>query len=253
MFLMERQEEICSLLELEGRVTVVELAKRFGVSENCIRTDLMTLAGQGKCHRVYGGAFAASSPVVRDLSTKLASDQEGKAEMASIAYDLIQDGEIIFLDISTTNVLLAKLLATGNKSCTVVSNMIDVSVEASSNPSVHVIGIGGTLSPLSHGFIGPMTVAALVPMRFDAAFMGTNAVDITNGAVMTAGVEDALVKQQVLGHTKRNYLLVDKRKYTAEGAYQYAEIRQFLAVITDADDPGCIDGLEKSGVEVLKK
>lgn len=251
MFLMERQEQICAILAEQGRVTVADLARRFGVSENCIRTDLVSLAEQGKCHRVYGGAIAMSSPVVRDLPTKLASDQEGKSRMASMAFGLIQENEIVYLDISTTNVLLAKLIAAGTKPCTVISNMIEVVVEASINPLVHVIGVGGTLSSLSHGFTGSLTVAAIAPMRFDAAFMGTNAIDVENGDVMTASAEDGLVKQQVLSNAKRNYLLVDERKYTATGAYRYAGLSGFTAVITDIEDKVLRDTLGQRGVEVL--
>lgn len=55
MFPEERQQRLAEALEREGRVGVGELARRFGVTEDCVRKDLRALVAQGRCRRVYGG------------------------------------------------------------------------------------------------------------------------------------------------------------------------------------------------------
>ena len=43
MFLEERQESIMTMLNEDGKVRVMELSAKFGVTEDCIRKDLGSL------------------------------------------------------------------------------------------------------------------------------------------------------------------------------------------------------------------
>lgn len=51
MYSSERQEEIAHIIDVEGRVTVAELSKRFAVTSDCIRKDLRQLVAQGRCRQ----------------------------------------------------------------------------------------------------------------------------------------------------------------------------------------------------------
>ena len=55
----ERLRDIQARLSREGRVMVAELARAYETSEDTIRRDLRTLAAEGRCQRVYGGALPA--------------------------------------------------------------------------------------------------------------------------------------------------------------------------------------------------
>ena len=54
-FLEERYEKIVERVELEGRVTVKDLAKEFKVTEDCIRKDLRELESREKLKRCLVG------------------------------------------------------------------------------------------------------------------------------------------------------------------------------------------------------
>lgn len=71
MFLEERQNQIVSLLEREGRVSVSDLAERFSVTEDCIRKDLRHLVADGRCRRVYGGATRIEPEVNRRIVSRV--------------------------------------------------------------------------------------------------------------------------------------------------------------------------------------
>ena len=58
MYAMERQEFIERLLLDEGRVSVVELARRFDVTTETVRRDLDQLERIGALRRVHGGAVS---------------------------------------------------------------------------------------------------------------------------------------------------------------------------------------------------
>ena len=108
---------------------------------------------------------------------------------------LIKNNETIFLDISTTNIELAKLLATSNMRVVVVSNMIDILQILATNPSITAIGTGGTMYQTVNGFMGAATIEVIKQYSFDRAFIGSCGVDMTDCAITTLGVEDGLTKK----------------------------------------------------------
>ena len=103
----------------------------------------------------------------------------------SKAFKLIKNNETIFLDISTTNIELAKLLATSNMRVVVVSNMIDILQILATNPSITAIGTGGTMYQTVNGFMGAATIEVIKQYSFDRAFIGSCGVDMTDCAITT--------------------------------------------------------------------
>ena len=58
-----RHPEILEIARQEGRVTVEDLAARFGVTVQTIRRDLADLAEAGRLARVHGGAVPSRTAV----------------------------------------------------------------------------------------------------------------------------------------------------------------------------------------------
>lgn len=235
LFLKERQDAIAQDVQAQGRVTVSELAERFQVSEDCIRKDLKALADEGRCQRVYGGAIRVEEAPDRNIVHRLDVRTAQKQRVAEQAYGLIGDGETVFLDISTTNVALARLLAAGPKRCNVVSNMIDLLQILAANPAIRVLCPGGNVNLELNGFVGALTLETLAPMRFDKCFVGALGVDLESGGVLTFDVDDGLVKRAVLERSAGSYLVVDGQKFGAPGNYRFAAVSDFTAVVTDDD------------------
>lgn len=233
MFLKERQDKIVEIINAEGRVTVPDLAEKFGVTEDCIRKDLKQLDAQGALKKVYGGAISVAAAPERNVTKRIGVYMAEKRAIAEKAYEQISPGETIFLDVSTTNLALAELIAKGTKQVFVVSNMIEILRTLSTNPALTVLGTGGSVNTELDGFMGSMTLKMLEPMRFDKAFLGALAVDLESGDVLTYVWDDALIKQLVLGNASRSFLMVDAHKFDAAGNYAYAKLSDFDAVVTD--------------------
>lgn len=143
MFTEERQSAIENCLRENGKVKVKELSEMFQVTEDCIRKDLKILENAGKLKRTYGGAILSQDyPLKRDVVDRRQFNLDKKRTIAAKAFKLIKNNETIFLDISTTNIELAKLLATSNMRVVVVSNMIDILQILATNPSITAIGTG---------------------------------------------------------------------------------------------------------------
>ena len=73
MFMEERQQKIAEVIEATGKITVAEIVKEYGISEESARRDLRLLEQKGICKRTHGGAIypqqvSVRPPVNREFS-----------------------------------------------------------------------------------------------------------------------------------------------------------------------------------------
>lgn len=251
MFLQERQNAIAELIAEQGRVAVSDLAARFDVSEDCIRKDLKQLVEEGRAKKVYGGAIRPEAAPERVVLNRVDTNADAKRAIAERAYALIEPGDTVFLDVSSTNHYLAQLLAAGDTHCQVVSTMIDILQILAANPLVTAVGTGGTVNRELNGFVGVRTVEALGPLRFDRAFIAALGVDAVSGDVLTFDADDGIVKRCALERSREAYLVADAEKFGAWGTYAYGNVRDFTAVITAPATPALVKSLEEAGAVVL--
>ena len=112
MFTEERQNAIEKCLREKGKVRVKELSEMFQVTEDCIRKDLKILENAGRLKRTYGGAILSQEyPLERNVVDRRMYNLDKKKVIAAKAFKLIKNNETIFLDVSTTNIELARLIA----------------------------------------------------------------------------------------------------------------------------------------------
>lgn len=234
MFTSERHEQILHKLQIEGKVKVKELSEKFAVSEDCIRKDLKQLEEAGHLKRAYGGAIATDDRLIRDVFARKDKDADVKREIAQKAYDVIESGETIFLDISTTNIYLAQLLATGKKSCIIVSNMIEILQILAKNPLLNVIGTGGNVNMELNGFVGAMTLSIIKQHYFDRCFIGTLGVDESLTYLTTFDLDDGLVKEAAIKNSKLKYVVMDTNKFKSCGKFKFSNLHDIDMIITDS-------------------
>ncbi len=140
----ERQNMIVQLVNEHGAVSVKELSARFAVTDDSIRKDLALLQKNGRLKKTYGGALKIAPDEDHFVSQRKPKYRAEKQRIAKKALKLLHDGETIFLDISTTNIELAKLLKTSGLALTVVTNMVDVMTTMAGDEHNRLIFIGGT-------------------------------------------------------------------------------------------------------------
>src|SRR5438445_12871475 len=101
-------QRVLELLDTREVVSVTELAHAFAVSEVTVRNDLATLARQGLIARIRGGARAlqrGQSEVAFDV--RLRVQEAEKRAIARAAAAMVDDGEAVALDSSTTAFYIA--------------------------------------------------------------------------------------------------------------------------------------------------
>lgn len=234
MLAEERQSTIAAMVNESGSVLVKELAEQFEVTEDSIRKDLALLQKKGLLKKTYGGAVKVRvNEHERFVAQRKEKNVENKEKIAHKALELISDKEVIFMDISTSNLELARLLKESGKQVTVVTNMIDVMLVFTGESSVKTIFLGGAFSEGRDGFVGALTNQQVRLFRFDKAFMGVVGVDLENNSVSTYEAEDAITKKTIMEYTSQAYMMLETRKFGSQGNYVYAGVDDFTGAILD--------------------
>ena len=101
MFQRERIDKILSILHRRGYITVKSLTEELHYSTATINRDLNILEQMGEIRRTYGGA-ELTVPKTVPVMFRYEQGKTGKKRIAKAAADLVEDGDTIFMDGSTT-------------------------------------------------------------------------------------------------------------------------------------------------------
>lgn len=234
MFTEERLEELLKILKIQGNLKVKDLSSKFNVTEDCIRKDLNSLETQGHLKRTSDGAVQLrESSHNYDFTLRKDIDILKKNIIAMKAFNIIQERETIFLDMSTTNLLLSKLLAKSKKRLTVVTNMLEILNVLSKENNITVISSGGVVNKYLGGFTGISAIEFISNYKFDRTFIGLRGVDVFDRSLTNFEIEDGITKKAVLDSGKKNYIIMESRKFHFDGNYKFATLDDIDYIITD--------------------
>lgn len=233
MFLEERYSKIIELINIHGRAAVKDLAKEFKVSDDCIRKDLRELENRGELKRVYGGAIVnRSHSDIKTVDERKNINMEIKKKIAENALQIIKDGDIIFLDVSTINLEIAKKLKNSSIKITVVTNMIEIVMELKKCRSIRIITVGGEFNTEVGAVIGAAADRYIKNFTYDKCFIGVCGINRENGYVSTINLEDGNTKKTVIECSNKSYLVMEAEKFNYDEFYKFAKLEDISGIIT---------------------
>src|SRR4051794_24565933 len=230
-----RREEIRQLLMEAGAVTVSQLQEQFGISPMTARRDLDALERQGTARRTHGGAVLPSLAAPEDSFTKrVGVAAEAKLRLADAAFELLNPGETLFLDSSSTAYFLARRIAQGGRAVRVLTNSGPVMqvLTACENSQVELYVIGGVHRRLTGSFVGPSAVRMIREHFVDRVFLSVTG--LAHHRVLTdADGLEAAVKRAMIEQAREAVLLLDASKLTKHGKHAVATLKQMSLVLAD--------------------
>ena len=206
MLAIERKNEILSILQKEQRVLVSELSQRYNVTEETIRRDLEKLEREGFVKKTYGGAVLNKNISV-DLPLKIRekTNRKEKLAIAQKVAELVEEGECIMLDSSSTSLMKKK------EKLTVITNSVEVLIELSGCEGIQVISTGGTLRDSSLSLVGKAASDILSRYNVDKAILSCKGLDMHKGVTESHEME-AEVKMSMRACAKTTILAADSSK-----------------------------------------
>ena len=220
--------------------SLAELMKAFHVSSATIHRDVAELVQREVFQRVRGGvAFvdnAAAAPrgvASSSYVERRAVNASAKERIARAALAYVEEGDILFLDSSTTVAHLAEELArSAFTNLTVITNSVAVMQLFRRFPAHYVrIALGGNYDPQLNSFLGQSAFRELDRLTITKAFVSGFGVD---DKIATTNHEDqAALVTRVLDKAAKHYLLVDRTKFGRTGLYRLAARGLFDAIVSD--------------------
>jgi len=244
----ERRSMIMDVLRREDIVRSSVLQKRFKVSDMTIRRDLEKLERLGLLKRVHGGAVVNQStsgkaPPEGAFEDRMPLYTEEKAAIGKSAASLVQDGQFIFLDGSTTAIHMTKYL-TGFNHVTVVTDGIEVLRALAGKPGIEVIILGGTLQRDHNTIDGPFAIDNAEQINLDYLFLTCGGFD--RAGVYDYGTIGTSIKRILIRRARKKVVLANSEKHGKRHYFLICTWGQIDMLITD-------EGLPVEGREALKR
>lgn len=233
MFAEERLQQIVELLKKDGKVFVKDLSIKFNVTDGMIRKDLQRLEKEGKIKRTHGGAILKRNMAENtSISNRMIKNLSFKKTIAEKAFALIEENDIIFLDISSINFILAEIIAKSNKTVTLLTNMVELTSFFKDTSTVTVICIGGIYNKKLGGVVGSEAIESIGKYRVNKAFIGSCGVNLQDQSISNFDLEEGHTKKAIIAAAKNTYIVMENEKFYYDGTYRFAYLRDIDGIIT---------------------
>ena len=229
----EREREIIDILKFEnGFITVKELCQKLYASESSIRRDLTALENRGIVKRTYGGAeLITNFSGVISFSKRAHHNTEAKRIIAKKAAKLIQDGNIIFLDQSSTSFYLANEII-NRTALTVITSNIEI-LYLLSDSGVKVVSSGGYLSSENRCcLIGPDAQSVFENTYADIVFFSAKSLS-DDGIISDYTREEVSLRSSMLKNSTKKVFLCDSEKFGSKSAYKQCTLSDVDYLISE--------------------
>lgn len=229
----ERDKAILELLLKKKKVSVKELATTLYVSEPSVRRDLSRLENQHLIKRTHGGAMIDESVQSKNkIPFKVRELEESSAKIiiAKAAVKLVEDGNVIFLDSSTSAYNIIPFLE-GKKNLTVITNGVRA-LEKLAEYGINTISTGGILDPACMSLVGEEAYKTIEAINADICFFSCRGLD-GEGNLTDIFPSENYVRQKMIKNSKRAYLLCGSEKIGKKYYHNLCNADKLDGVITD--------------------
>ena len=232
MIPVERHQQILSLVQERGVVSIAELTERLSVSHMTIRRDLQKLEEQGAVMLVSGGVRSterlSSEPSHLDKTSMFSQEKQA---IGAAAAQHIPAGSCLYLDAGTTTLALARELSQ-REDLLIVTNDFAIANFLIDSSQCRMIHTGGTLCRHNRSCVGETAAQTLKELSIDIAFISASCWGLRG--IFTPHEERIAVKRAAAEVSRKRVLLADSSKYNKIATFQALSLNQFDTLITDS-------------------
>jgi len=233
----ERENHILETILKKKRVTVRELAAELYASEPSIRRDLVNLEKRKLVKRIYGGAVLeehSESLSKIPFALREMENQDAKQIVAQKASELVRDGDVIFLDASSSACAMVPYLAE-KSNLTVITSGVRT-LQRLGEYGICAYSTGGRLFAASQSLIGQDACATISRYNADLLFFSCRGLS-ENGAVTDFSIEENVVREAMMKQAKRCFLLCVSDKIGKTYLHNLCSTQDIEAVISETNEP----------------
>jgi len=231
----QRKNRILAAIAEAGFLTVGEIGRQFFISEPTVRRELAVLEAEGLIRRSHGGAAILSDGLRQPFAFRKTENLVRKRKLGQAGAELIRDGDVIFLDTSTTVLTVTEHLRSRH-GVTVVTNSLSVMQRIAemklAADRVSCRCTGGELHAESAGLVGSTAEKYVAGMRFDKFFFSVPCIS-AHGRISDYSERETYLRRAVLENTRTSVLLFDGSKWDREAVYTVSSLDKMSHIVTD--------------------
>jgi len=239
-----RRDRIVTLVKSCGFMAVEELARRFNVSVQTIRTDLRDLQEQGRVFRRHGLAGPAPDPDNSAYEKREVWNRSGKMAIAARVAELIPEGCTIAIGTGTTAELAAQHLSS-HRNLTVLTNNLHVVLTLQNAPNVTLRLAGGTVRTRDLDIIGADSADFFGGLRADYGIVSVGGMT-DDGDLLDFNMDEVRARRALVSCCDHAILMIDEKKVGRKALCRDGHASDFQTVLLNTA-PG--DALQRALVK----
>lgn len=245
----KREAMILELLAQHGKLDVVTLAEKLGVSQVTVRKDLDVLERKGILRREHGCAIFGGSD---DLGNRLAIHYEEKRRIAKRAAQLVAPGETVMIESGSCCALLAEEIARTKSDATIITNSAFIASYIRNVNKARVVLLGGDFQNDAQVMVGPILRTCAAQFYVDKLFVGTDGFSTKLGFTNNDHLRVQAVRDMAQ-QANRVIVVTESEKFSQQGVVPLNLGDRVLSVVTDGWIPADKEReLASQGISVFK-
>lgn len=247
----KRRQAILKYLKNNHTAKTEELSELLLVSPTTIRRDFQALEKEGIVERFYGGAKLVEGALFDDPSLLNISEEKllKREKIAEKAASYIEDGDTIFINSSSTALLVLKYLE--DKRVVVVTNN-GKALQMDLPPSIELVLTGGEVYSRKQSMVGDFALQLISKITATKSMIGVSGITADYG-ISTSVLQETIINKKMLTNCSGpTFVLTDSSKIGRHHNFSSGEIDLVSYLITDTDaDPEELKRLKEKGVETI--
>lgn len=234
-----QEKELLEILQNNQYAAIDELAEKLCVSPSTIRRKLNVLQQKGLVVRTHGGAqLSNDNNFFPSFTFRVHQNSFEKKKIALAAIKLIKNGDLIFLDGTTSAFFIAEYLSEFTN-LRVVTNGIDtLSLLAKYNISAYSTG-GYVKGENRSVLVGNYAVEMIENFHADVAFFSARSVT-ANGEIYDCFEEENVIRKTMIKHADKKVFLCDSTKFEKTSLFHLCSLNDIDYIISNHDLPANI-------------
>ena len=234
-----QEQTVLEILETQQYASVNDLAASLSVSPSTIRRALELLQQRGLVTRTHGGVkLNSDNNFSPSFTFRIHQNSFEKKKIALSAIKLIKNGDVIFLDGSTSAFYIAEYLKEF-ENIRVITNGIDTLSLLSKN-GILAYSTGGQVSAANPSvLVGRYAEDMIENFHADIAFFSAQSMD-HDGEIYDCFEDEIFLRRAMIKNAKRKVFLCDSTKVGKTSPYHLCSYKEIDYIASNQALPATI-------------
>ena len=227
----DRQQQLLSLINSKGMLSVKAFSNLLGVSEMTIRRDLKHLRGDGTS--VPGDAPSSASHSEYNRLDELQKSNEQKTRIGKFAAGLISPADVIIIDTGSTTARILPYIP-ADYPLTVLCFNANILDGIRHYNNINLLFCGGHYHRKTEMFESPEGLQFIKGIRANKVFLSAAGVHRSLG-ITCANSYEVATKQAIIQSSQERILLADSGKFDAVRSAYFGDLSEISTIVTDSN------------------